>query len=69
MVSGNKTVKFMYYRKDNLWYQAENGYVFPVPISDCGEATFLPEDKAMLFMRYIRKQLELDKLNADQSNS
>jgi len=31
--------------------------MFPVPIDDTGDGTFLNEDKAMLFMRYIRKQL------------
>ena len=29
----------------------------PVPLSDVGNATFLAEDKALLFMRYIRKHL------------
>ena len=28
-----------------------------VPFSDMGDGTFLPSDKAILFMRYIRKQL------------
>jgi hypothetical protein len=34
-------------------------FEFPVPIADVGTATFLAEDKAILFMRYIRKHLEL----------
>lgn len=49
------TVKFQYYRDGNLWYQTETGVLFPVPISDIGNATFLAEDKALLFMRYLRK--------------
>lgn len=57
-VSGGKKVKFLYYRQQELWYETELGYRFPVPVSDTGEATFLPEDRAMLFMRYIRKQME-----------
>lgn len=57
MVSGNKKVKFQFYRAGHLYYQTECGFVFPVPIEDIGEATFLQEDKAMLFMRYIRKAL------------
>ena len=28
-----------------------------MPISDCGDGTFLAEDKAILFMRYIRKHV------------
>jgi len=57
MVKG-KVVRLKFYRKGELWYETEDGFPFPVPISDCGDATFLPEDKASLFMRYIRKQLE-----------
>jgi hypothetical protein len=29
-------------------------YVFPVPLSDIGDATLLARDKAIIFMRYIR---------------
>lgn len=35
------------------------GPEFPVPISDIGNATFLAFDKAILFMRYIRKHLAM----------
>ena len=52
------TVKFKFYRKENFYYETESGFVFPVPISDTGDATFLPEDKGILFMRYIRKELK-----------
>jgi hypothetical protein len=55
----NKTVKFIMYRKQELWYEVEGtNFVFPVPIADTGDGTFLNSDKAMIFMRYIRKQLE-----------
>ena len=57
MVKG-KVVRFKFYRKGELWYETEDGFMFPVQINDCGDATFLAEDKATLFMRYIRKQLE-----------
>lgn len=50
-------VKFQYYRDNQLFYQSDSGLIFPVPIEDIGNATFLAEDKAMLFMRYIRKHL------------
>lgn len=59
-VSNNKKVKFLFYRQKELWYETELGYKFPVPIDDTGEGTFLPEDKAMFFMRYIRKQMETE---------
>ena len=51
-------VKFEFYRDNNLYYKSDSGLVFPVPISDIGNATFLSEDKGILFMRYIRKHLE-----------
>lgn len=56
-------VKFEEYSKrgdDNTYYEGKVLYTFPVPIIDCGDGTFLNTDKASFFMRYIRKQLELE---------
>jgi hypothetical protein len=58
MVVENKRVKFDFYREGNLWYKTETGFVFPVPIDDTGSAIFLAEDRAILFMRYIRKHID-----------
>lgn len=58
MIKDNKKVRFSFYRDHELWYTTEDGFEFPVPVSDVGTATFLAEDRAMLFMRYIRKHLE-----------
>ncbi len=57
-VKDNKKVNFKFYRSQNLWYETDSGFLFPVPIEDIGEATFLAQDKAILFMRYIRKYIE-----------
>lgn len=54
-------VRFEFYRDGALYYKTEAGLLFPVPIEDIGSATFLAEDKALLFMRYIRKQIALIK--------
>ena len=59
MVSNGKKVHFIFYRQGELWYKTECGFEFPVPINDAGTATFIPEDKAMLFMRYIRKHIDM----------
>lgn len=59
MVKDNQTVKFCYFRDGNLWYETENGFKFPVPVADIGNATFNAVERAMLMMRYIRPQLEL----------
>ena len=52
-------VNFSHYFDGNLWYTTNTGFAFPVPISDIGTATFKATDRAMLFMRYIRKHMEL----------
>lgn len=57
MVKDNKKVTFLFYRERELWYTTETGFEFPVPIEDVGNAIFLKEDKALLFMRYIRKHM------------
>lgn len=54
----DQVVKFNYYRDGELWYTTWDGFLFPVPVSDAGGATFKAEDKAIMFMRYIRKQVE-----------
>lgn len=58
MVSGGKKVNFVRYRKGELIYVTESGFEFPVPTDDTGDGVFLAEDRAMLFMRYIRKHIE-----------
>ena len=57
MVANNQKVRFSFYRDGLLWYETECGFRFPVPIEEAGTATFLAEDRALLFMRYIRRQL------------
>jgi hypothetical protein len=58
MVANGKRVRFLRYEDGQCWYCAENNLTFPVPVADVGSATLLGEDKALLFMRYIRKHLE-----------
>ena len=57
MVANGRQVRFARFSVDELWYVTEDGFEFPVPIADTGEASFLSQDKAMLFMRYIRKHI------------
>jgi hypothetical protein len=57
MVVNNQKVRFSFYRDGLLWYETACGFRFPVPISEAGTATFLAEDRALLFMGYIRRQL------------
>lgn len=59
MVKDGKQVTFQFYKQNELWYETECGFSFPVPIADCGDGVFLSQDKAMLFMRYIRKHVAM----------
>lgn len=59
IVSDDQKVFFTKYFDGNLYYKSESGFEFTVPIDDIGTATFLAEDRAALFIRYIRKQLQL----------
>lgn len=59
IIKDNK-VNFSHYRANILYYNIivnNEKFMFPVPIEDIGDATFLNEDKAIIFMRYIRKGL------------
>ena len=69
MVENNRKVSFRFYRDGQLWYSTECGFEFPVPISEAGTATFLAEDRAILFMRYIRRHMEFLKKSMEQKNS
>ena len=60
-VSENRKVYFLKYYDGNLWYETDFEEIFPVPISDIGTATFLNEDKAVLFMRYMNAWNKLNK--------
>ena len=53
---------FEYIRAGVLYYscinlETEDYYLFPVPISDIGEATFGKQEKTIFLMRYIRQAL------------
>jgi hypothetical protein len=56
-------VAFAKYRQGHAYYTVRVpsegiDYMFPVPLTDIGDATLLAKDKAIVFMRYIRKALE-----------
>lgn len=65
-VSKTGTVSFQRYHDQNLWYKTDDtNFEFPVPIEDIGNATFLATDKSILFMRYIRKHIDLLQSNEE----
>lgn len=52
------SVRFCFYRNGELYYATDSGFCFTVPTSDTGDAAFLPIDRAMLFMRWLRPAIE-----------
>lgn len=64
IVKGNR-VHFLRYRQGYFYYivhvaSEKAWYSFTVPLDDIGDATLENEDKAIRFMRYIRKAMEND---------
>ena len=55
------TVRVVRYRQGVAYYGVDvpsrGAFVFPVPLDDIGDATLELEDRAILFMRYIRRAL------------
>lgn len=58
MVNNNQQVEFVRFQQGELWYKTESGFEFPIPVSDTGSAAFNPKDKALLFMRWIKKHID-----------
>ncbi len=64
LIKDNK-VYFSHYRKGVMYYQVsaeDQTFLFPVPLQDNGDATLMREDKAIFFMRYIRKAMNNNEL-------
>lgn len=68
-VRDDNKVYFVKYQEGQLWYRVESTgpkytLIFPVPAcatcanDDTGTGIFLPEDRALTYMRWIRKQLD-----------
>lgn len=60
--------RFTHYEEGNLWYQViwtdDDGawgglFDFPIPVEDAATGRFLSSDRAMIFMRWMRKHIEL----------
>ncbi len=61
----DQIVEFDFYRDQTFYYictDGENKYRFPVPLNDVGSGCMLSKDKAVYFMRFIRKSIENNEL-------
>lgn len=56
----NKKVRFLFYRDEKFYYEQEDGFVFPISRqeADAGRATFLAEDKAIYYMRWMKRYID-----------
>lgn len=59
MVDNGKQVRFTRFQSGQLWYATECGFEFPVALEDVGETPYPAQDKAMLFLRFIRKHVQM----------
>jgi len=59
-VKDGQRVKFVLFRDEQFWYETEKGFRFPIPLTDVtnSKVSLIAEDKALLFMRWIRKYKE-----------
>lgn len=67
IVSNDATVEFSHFRRGNLYYRTADGFCFPVPTEDAGDASFHKIERAMLMMRYIRKAIDDEKTEAEMT--
>lgn len=61
-----ENVFFKFYRKGSLYYETQSGFVFEVPVEDCGDGEFKAQDRGIFFMRYIRKQLDANNVGQEE---
>ena len=57
----DNVVKFSHLRAQVAYYNVkvlDKTYVFPVPLEDIGVSTLLAQDKAITFMRWIRRSID-----------
>ena len=66
-VRDGQRVKFVVFRDDQFWYETEKGFRFPISLEEIrnSKVSLLSEDKALLFMRWMRKYKE--SFSADES--
>lgn len=49
---------FLSYREGTFYYQTDNGFKFTVPLEDIAGATLPASDKAIFFMKWIRRAID-----------
>jgi len=65
-VKEGQKVHFQYFRDGEFWYKTDKGLLFPISLQEAqtGRATFLASDKAIYYMRWIKRYVEACKREA-----
>lgn len=67
LVRDGKKTTFMFFKESELWYKTEDGFEYPIHVTETQGGIFLNEDKAIYHMRFIRphfKMLEAAKVES-----
>ena len=67
-VDGNQTVSFKHFRQGVLYYETEKGLTFEVPASETGTGTFGKVEKAIMFMKWIKRQIQKNEEALNENN-
>ena len=69
-VRKGQMVHFQYFRDNEFWYKTDAGLLFPISLKEAqtGRATFLASDKAIYFMRWIKRYVEACKREPFQND-
>ena len=64
-----QTAHFKFIRFGIMFYETDNGFLFEVPVVDIDNGTFNAEEKAIILMKWIKRQYdknEKQKLNGSK---
>lgn len=70
-VNQGQMVHFQYFRDEEFWYRTDKGLLFPISLKEAlaGRATFMASDKAIYFMRWIRRYVAACQQEAAKSET
>ena len=57
---------FIHFVDNELWYETESGFQFPIPLKDVGTTLFISEYKGIRLRKWIRKHLEMIKAEKEK---
>lgn len=58
LIENNNQAYFVSYQQNKLIYKTACGFSFTVPVVDLGDAKINAQEKASVFMKWIKKELD-----------